>query len=408
MLHRPSLLAELEKKHAAIVAFERRVEREAGAYVARLDRLTHADARRLRDAMMHGVTVGAVPSSEFDRSERMIRPFQCSWTKHDAARAWAMEILRDRVTFAADGSQVLPGRDISLPIACVQIAVFENPHAAHIPYRKALRLELVTPDELLAADGDKMTPEIAITLKRFEIEVEEIEKFIRSREGWQARGERMPLAFFDGTLLTSFTRPRTTVRERYAASIARLMDSSEAMRVPVIGFIDQSYARDLTAMLDFLEGINHRTDNPVCDAQVLRARRDDVDDDNAHRLAAWGDRTTFCYGVRDEMHEAFRDAENRARIGFTYLQTTSDGTPARLDIPAWVLDAGLMDETVDTVRAECVVGNGYPYPIEAADAAAVLSVQDRAQFLRTVSDFAANAEFDFQISRKALSKTHRR
>ena len=33
-----------------------------------------------------------------------------------------------RVTFAADGSQLLPGRELSLPVAAVQVAWFENPH----------------------------------------------------------------------------------------------------------------------------------------------------------------------------------------------------------------------------------------------------------------------------------------
>jgi hypothetical protein len=60
------------------------------------------------------------------------------------------------------------------------------------------------------------------------------------------------------------------------------------------------------------------------------------------------------------------------------------------------------------VRAECVVGNGYPYAIETADEAAVMTARDRQQFLRVVQDFAAEHSLDFRISRKAQSKGRRR
>ncbi|HWW74913.1 MAG TPA: DNA double-strand break repair nuclease NurA, partial [Pyrinomonadaceae bacterium] len=82
--------------------------------------------------------------------------------------------------------------------------------------------------------------------------------------------------------------------------------------------------------------------------------------------------------------------------------------PARLDIPAWVHEAGLVEEVVDAVRAECVVGNGYPYAIEAADEAAVMTGRDREQFFRAVQEFADEHSLDFNVSRKAMSKGRRR
>jgi len=73
-----------------------------------------------------------------------------------------------------------------------------------------------------------------------------------------------------------------------------------------------------------------------------------------------------------------------------------------------VHEAGLVEEVADAVRAECVVGNGYPYAIEAADQAALMTGRDREQFLRVVQDFAAEHRLDFHVSRKALSKGRRR
>jgi hypothetical protein len=112
--------------------------------------------------------------------------------------------------------------------------------------------------------------------------------------------------------------------------------------------------------------------------------------------------------VREGMNE-FQDGEGNPLIGFVYLQATSEGAPAvRLDIPAWVYEAGLIDEVVNTVRAECVVGNGYPYALETADAAAVITIQDREQFLRAMQEFAAEQNLGFHVSRKPTSKAHRR
>jgi len=62
----------------------------------------------------------------------------------------------------------------------------------------------------------------------------------------------------------------------------------------------------------------------------------------------------------------------------------------------------------DVVRAECVVGNGYPYAIETADAAAVVTPRDREQFLRVMQEFAERDSFGFRVARKAISKQHRR
>ena len=121
-------------------------------------------------------------------------------------------------------------------------------------------------------------------------------------------------------------------------------------------------------------------------------------------MTNWGDRTVFCHYRREGLDELLRGEG----VGFTYLQTTAEGAPARLEIPAWVFRAGLLDEVLDTTRAECVVGLGYPYAIETADQAAVITSRDREIFLRAVQEFAAQGNFSFRVSRKLASKMRRR
>jgi hypothetical protein len=67
-----------------------------------------------------------------------------------------------------------------------------------------------------------------------------------------------------------------------------------------------------------------------------------------------------------------------------------------------------LDDVVETVRAECVTGLGYPYSIQAADEAAVIQGSDRTQFLRAVQEFAERESLPFGVSRKSVSKTRRR
>jgi len=60
------------------------------------------------------------------------------------------------------------------------------------------------------------------------------------------------------------------------------------------------------------------------------------------------------------------------------------------------------------VRAEVVVGNGYPYVIQTADAAAVISAHDRQAFYEIFQRFASEQGVPLQISQKATCKHRRR
>jgi hypothetical protein len=129
---------------------------------------------------------------------------------------------------------------------------------------------------------------------------------------------------------------------------------------------------------------------------------------HASVLKNWGDRTPFCYSRRHGL-DAFIDPQTgESLVGFVYLQTTSDNPPARLDVPSWIYEEGLLDEVADTVRAECVIGLGYPYPLETADQTAVITVRDREIFLQALQGFAKENNLNLRVSRKAASKGRRR
>ncbi|MCA1614683.1 MAG: DNA double-strand break repair nuclease NurA [Acidobacteria bacterium] len=405
MLYRTHVISALEKTREDFARFERSLRGEVGELAARLRALAgRASAEVLRESGAREARL-AYPSDELDGAGGAVVPFGETWRSHEEARRWALATLRDRVTFAADGSQVFPGRDASLPVAAVQVASFENPHSAEGRYFKDVHFEVLTPEQLLGTRGSFESPEQVVGLRRFEIEARAVCDFLERRTGWRERGERAPVAFFDNTLLVASLRKGTDrhLSQRMAGALAELVALSRATEVPVVGYVDHSYAHDIAGLLAALN--RDLPETSAYDAQILRAR---ASGSAPAPLARWGDRTVFWHCQRPNLAESFFDERGLPLVGFVYLQTTSDGHPARLDIPAWVHEAGLVEEVVGAVRAECVVGNGYPYAIETADEAAVMNARDREQFLRVVQDFAAQHDLDFHVSRKALSKGRRR
>jgi hypothetical protein len=417
MLYRQRLIDELGERRDEFVEFGREWAAEAADYAARVAALEGRAVegiRREAEANLSDIRArafGALPGEELERAGRFVLPFARRWRTHEEARGWAVDALLDRATFAADGSQILPGREVSMPVAAVQVAWFENPHARDgAGYRKEWDFRLVTPRELSETDSGPASAADLVSLHRFRMELKAVRAFLERRAGWRGRGERVPVSFFDGTLLLSTARVRGEALNfpgGYVEALAETVRLSRVTEVPVVGYIDQSYARDLVRLLDVLARRERRTP-VVFDAQIFSAA---TSEDAPPLFANWGDRTIFCHCHREGLPEEFRDAATgEPLVGFVYLQTTAPGgVPARLDIPAWVgRDHVLLEDVIDAVRAECVVGNGYPYALETADEAAVITARDREQFLRAVQDFAETNQLAFRVSRKAVSKIHRR
>ncbi|MDT4895590.1 MAG: hypothetical protein QOH25_667 [Acidobacteriota bacterium] len=406
MLYQHLLSQALESKREEFLLFDRSWREDVLDYVGRLRALGRRKAQGVAAAVSASKEPGAIPSLELDSAGSIVIPFGRSWRTHEEARRWAIDVLEARVTFAADGSQLVPGRDVSLPVAAVQVALFENPHTREGVYRKEARFKVVSPQELLEGYDDRSNADTIVGLSRFRLEAEVLAEWIESKRGWQGRKERTPVGFFDGTLMVSIALPKTKLQDAYVDTVVNLIKLSRDREVPIVGFVDQSYARDLIWLLDTLDaGTSVRLSRSLFDTQLLHASAEN----ESPVLNAWGDRTVFCYCVRKNSSEAFKDERSgKPLAGFVYLQTTGASVPARLDVPVWIYEAGLLDDVVDTVRAECISGLGYPYAIEAADEAALISGRDREQFLRAVQEFAERESLPFGVSRKAASKVRRR
>ena len=402
MLFRQTLNEELAKKSDEFLRFISEHSSDVEIYLQgfeRMEKTPRAEIDRLLAG--HDGTAAAVPSDEISGGSFTIT-FNETWQNHEQARAWAAEILDRRVTFAADGSQIYTGKETLIPIAAVQIGWFENPHDADSSYEKNARFQLLTPADLLSEWEEPMNPDIRVEAARYLGEVGRLEEFLQKKSGWKSRGERMPLAFFDNPLLVPFSQKG--LQRKFLDATVGLVNLSRETGVPLVGYVDRSYSRDILSMIDAFVGGEKKTAAAVFDASVLRGRRPD----GSRALDVWGDRTCFCYSTRRGL-EAFLDTSTgKSTVGFTYLQTTADSAPARLDIPAWIYESGLLDEVIDIVRAECIVGLGYPYVLETADQAAVISTRDREVFFRALQELTTREKLDFSVTRKDASKQRRR
>ena len=182
------------------------------------------------------------------------------------------------------------------------------------------------------------------------------------------------------------------MRRFYVECLLDLLEASQTYQVPLVAYIDTSYAQDLAVMLRTLYDLPES--QSIHDAQLLNKYMD------------WGDRTPMLLCQRAGI---LADYENQTdQIAFTYLKTNRDSYPARLEMPLWMVKAGLTDRVLDWVRGEVIIGSGYPYVIETADQTAVLQAEDRQNFFRVLQDWADQEELNLRFSRKMVSKIRRR
>ncbi len=400
MILRDKVLAQLHNKLENLRNFNDSLLDEAQVYREALKQLAQTSQAELTENLNGHETPGAQPTAEFDTARDLRFAFAPHWNNHTEARVWACETLLNQTTFAVDGSQINPNPDLSIPIAAVQVAWFENHHTHEGSYVKDAVLEIIPPKDFSDDEaGEEELSRQMVNLRRFRLEIE-ILCGLMKKHASAVHTNHLPVALFDGSLVISFAdRLQEKIRRAYIESVLGLLRCSEQTGIPLVGYIDNSRARDLTNMIEIFPGA--RRIERTHDAELV------------NHLLQWGDRTPFficARGSADRKQEGVLESfgEYKRGIGFVYIKTSSATPPARLEIPMWVYEQGLLDKVVDIIRAEVIVGNGYPYAIETADEAAVITTRDRLAFEAIFQRFAEEQGIPLRISSKAVSKSRRR
>jgi len=388
MLHTEKIMAALvAKRDYFIRAEEKRLENQEILNQA-LERVAQLSLAKVESNLAGIQWPGARPTLEHEQYDQITIPFAHHWSNHRQARRWALEVLEGVPTFAVDGSQIYPNNEISIPVGVVQVGWFENPHQANGSYVKNIAVEVLTPNEMSNESvWQTAFPDWQINWRRFEMEAARLVEYMEAN----AENEPKPLCFFDEPLIISFAQHMHRDRQQlYMKAVTQLLQRSERTRVPLVGYVNKSDAFDLTTMLTHVLGLSRR--HRVSDAELLRSHM------------KWGDRTQVYICARDDnLLDKYYD-----QVCFVYLKTTQDNQPARVEFPRWLYESGEHERVLDLIRAECVVGLGYPYALETADGVAVLTNQDRQQFYGLFQKFSQQEGLPLRFSRKAISKQRRR
>jgi hypothetical protein len=330
---------------------------------------------------------GAEPLELLGEDPNWVIASELVWQSREESYEWVRDRLTGIATFAVDGSQIYPSKDVSIPVALVQIGWYENFHSADSHYEKDIQAYVMTPADLkVNSSGDPV--DRRVNMQRFAMETQRLVQYMEDRAGYENC-----LAFFDGSLVVTFAEAFDGVTQNhYINCIVRLLEASEKYRIPLVGYIDTSYARDLTLMLQRLGSL---PDAPsIHDAPLLG------------KFMQWGDRTPLFRCCRPGILWEYPKAIAN-HLAFTYLKA-HDGPPVRLELPDWIYREGRHEQILDWVRCEIIVGNGYPYAIETADQTAVLKTEDRQMFYRLLQEWAAEEELKLRFSHKMASKARRR
>ncbi len=383
------ILNRLNAKRSDFENFDKTAQEAFETYLRALKRASQESANELLERLQGVATSdrGAEPLEPVGHYSHWVIPFQLSWQNREQSYQWARDRIAGVSTFAVDGSQIYPGKDLSIPIALVQIGWYENFHTSDGDYEKDVEVDVMTPSDLKVSSGSEPVDR-KVNMHRFEMETNRLIRYMQERAGYENC-----LALFDGSLIVTFADAfDETTCNHYIDCVVNLLQASEHYHVPLIGYIDTSYASDLTLMLQRLFNLPEAPS--LQDAALLG------------RLMKWGDRTPLFRSRRPGILSKY-PAKLSSQIAFTYLKA-HDGFPIRLELPLWIYEAQLHEQIIDWVRCEIIVGGGYPYAIETADQTAVLKSEDRQMFYRLLQDWAEEENLNLRLSRKMVSKARRR
>ncbi|MBC7109641.1 MAG: DNA double-strand break repair nuclease NurA [Archaeoglobi archaeon] len=281
---------------------------------------------------------------------------------------WASEICKSSVIAAVDGGQINPDRTLYPPVGLVQSVAFVNFHNGR--YERLSEVELVIPE-------DEYTRfEELTSLKRFLLECRMIKNVMESF------GNENLYILYDGSLIASFLGELSSeIRREYLRNLNEILKLSEELRVPLVGYVDLSYARDLLNEIEMIRGERIRG----FDAKVIR-----------ERLKNWGDCTPVFVAKREIT------GSYEKKICYTYFLKSKRVPPSRIEFPFWMKD--MKREVVNIVLSQCILGGGgYPYALESADKLAHIGRKDRERFKTMVMKYLS-ASPSFKSESKSLRR----
>ncbi len=352
-----------------------------------LQQLTFDQATSQLQTIPNKIWPGARPTPEVDDCNGFRFPFTHDWASVEASQKWAHQQLKGQPIVAVDGSQLESERGLSLSVGAVQIGYhFNDPLERKHGEGQELEIVLPLPETTMSDSEQENTGlTLAVNQARFVGECEMIPRLA-------TRMSKPPVCFYDNTFVISFAKYMPQLQSTaYLQAVQKLLQAGRKGQYPIVAYVDTSHSRDLGHMLESLGASSPK----VSDGIILQ-----------NLLTSWGDRTPFMQCARaDGLSKGQDESFYYADIGFVYLRTYPAAPPARIEVPMWVYEAGRLEEVLNVVRAQCLLGTRhYPYALSQADRFAVLTLKDRRAFYSGLQGFLKE-EMDFKLRRPAKAKS---
>ena len=224
MLHPEKVRAALEAKKDKFTSAQIELQHDIDRLKAALINLPNLKQDEIEKRLAGIPSPGALPTEEQDDYLTNIVPFVNAWKNKQESLEWAKNTLSGMTTFATDGSQISPSKDLSIPVGVIQVGWYENRHQSNGKYIKDIDLEVLSPDELSEDEGEEGGfPEWIINWKRFEMEINCLINFMEKFGGKQEK----PVCFLDGSLIVSFVQHMLPDRQtKYVNAIRQLLTIS--------------------------------------------------------------------------------------------------------------------------------------------------------------------------------------
>lgn len=330
----------------------------------------------------------AYSGSKFLEDGPFVRPFKKRFGNRTEATDWALEVLKGRTVAAVDGSQVFASRRYSVPIGLTQAGLIMNKHTGIDGFSTSYKMSLITPSEFDAYKGASAFSETPVSVRRHELECEQICEFMRSNPG--------DIVFLDGSLVLSFINELADekIRMKYVDAIVSVLRTSEETRTPVAAYTDMPLNKDIVTLMKkyfHLPPVTH-----LSDVYLIRG------------MLNWADRTRTFISDRDDKGRENKSVLDlygpyRNSVAFFYIQS-SGGLPSKVEFPKWAYEAGMADRIADVVRAECIIRPGYPDIIHRAHEYTAINQSEAEQFSQILDRFAASNSIKIYKSAKELNK----
>ena len=403
-----AVLGDLRDCAAEIRDFARAEEDTVERYREALrDAISEYEADSLRAELGPDRYPGALPTAEWDDHDGPVVHFDASaaWDNHEAVNEYAKDVLEGVTTIAADGSELGPTSEFTVPLGLVQIAWTANHHHEAGDYDEGDNTRLLGQRDVTQEsddeDGMRYPDGRAPGHERYRDEgrtvIDCIEKF--------ADLDPPPVVIYDGPLVPTFANTYSPeVRdEYYRQTMSRVLAASEHHRVPVVGYSAGGSRTNIAKLLRRTYRDRLKDEPFVADSQILEGFTENWGDRSqvfVHRQDGTIDAMTAVYG--GEEYEFATD------VLFGYLDIPDGEAMDYLEFPGWLRREGLVEYVFDVVRAEAGVGRGYPEIIQQADANAVLDGDAEQRFLALVQNFAEEEGLPIEWNAKTLSKERRR